>query len=60
MKDIHANRRDMLRATAGFTGASLLGILRISPALAAISPEAIANSACLTRPRPCTEWTATL
>jgi ribose transport system substrate-binding protein len=35
MKDIHANRRDMLRATAGFAGASLLGVLGISPALAA-------------------------
>jgi ribose transport system substrate-binding protein len=33
--DIPANRRDMLRATAGFAGASLLGVLGISPALAA-------------------------
>ena len=35
MTDIPANRRDMLRATAGFAGASLLGVLGISPALAA-------------------------
>ena len=35
MTDIPANRRDMLRATAGFAGASLLEILGISPAFAA-------------------------
>ena len=35
MTDTRANRRDMLRATAGFAGASLLGALGISPALAA-------------------------
>ena len=35
MTDIPANRRDLLRATAGFAGASLLGVLGISPALAA-------------------------
>jgi ribose transport system substrate-binding protein len=35
MTDIRANRRDMLRATAGFAGASLLGVLNIPSALAA-------------------------
>ena len=35
MTDISANRRDLLRASAGFAGASLLGVLGISPALAA-------------------------
>jgi ribose transport system substrate-binding protein len=35
MTDTPANRRDMLRITAGFAGASLLGHLGISPALAA-------------------------
>jgi ribose transport system substrate-binding protein len=35
MIGISAHRRDMLRATAGFAGASLLGALRISPVLAA-------------------------
>ena len=35
MTDIPANRREVLRATAGFAGASLLGVLGISPALAA-------------------------
>src|SRR3990170_8334633 len=35
MTDFPANRRDMLRATAGFAGASLVGVLGISPALAA-------------------------
>ena len=35
MTDIRANRRDMLRATAGLAGASLLGVLGISPALTA-------------------------
>lgn len=35
MTDIPANRRDMLRATAGFAGASLLGAFGIPPALAA-------------------------
>jgi ribose transport system substrate-binding protein len=35
MKNIQANRRDMLRGTAGFAGASLLGTLGISPLLAA-------------------------
>jgi ribose transport system substrate-binding protein len=34
MSDISATRRDMLRATAGVAGASLLGALGISPALA--------------------------
>ena len=34
MTDIPANRRDMLRATAGFAGVSLLEVLGISPALA--------------------------
>src|SRR5215471_14363842 len=35
MIDIPANRRDMLQATAGFAGASLLGVLNISSAFAA-------------------------
>jgi ribose transport system substrate-binding protein len=35
MTDIGPNRRDMLRNTAGLAGASLLGLLNISPALAA-------------------------
>jgi ribose transport system substrate-binding protein len=35
MTDIRANRRDMLRATAGLAGASLLGTLGIPPVLAA-------------------------
>ncbi len=35
MTDIPANRRDMLRATAGIAGASLLGAFGIAPALAA-------------------------
>jgi ribose transport system substrate-binding protein len=35
MTDIRANRRDMLRATAGIASASLLGVLNISPALTA-------------------------
>lgn len=35
MTDFPANRREVLRATAGFAGASLLGVLGISPALAA-------------------------
>ena len=35
MTDIPANRRDMLRASAGFAGASLLGAFGVSPALAA-------------------------
>ena len=35
MTDIPANRRDVLRATAGFAGASLLGAFGIAPALAA-------------------------
>jgi ribose transport system substrate-binding protein len=34
MTDVHTNRRDMLRGAAGLTGASLLGVLNISPALA--------------------------
>jgi ribose transport system substrate-binding protein len=34
MTDISANRRDLLRTSAGFAGASLLGALGISPALA--------------------------
>jgi ribose transport system substrate-binding protein len=35
MTDIHANRRDMVRATVGLASASLLGLLNISPALTA-------------------------
>jgi len=35
MTDVPANRRDMLRATAGIAGASLLGAFGIHPALAA-------------------------
>lgn len=35
MTDTRANRRDALRATAGFAGASLLGVFGISPVLAA-------------------------
>ncbi len=35
MTDISAKRRDMLRASAGFAGASLLGAFGIAPALAA-------------------------
>jgi hypothetical protein len=35
MTDIPSNRRDVLRATAGFAGAWLLGVLGISPARAA-------------------------
>ena len=35
MTDFPANRREVLRATSGFAGALLLGVLGISPALAA-------------------------
>ena len=35
MTDIRANRRDMLRATAGIASASLLGVLNVSSALTA-------------------------
>jgi ribose transport system substrate-binding protein len=35
MTEFPSNRRDVLGATAGFAGASLLGVLGISPALAA-------------------------
>ena len=35
MTDFPANRREVLRATSGFAGASLLGALGIAPALAA-------------------------
>jgi ribose transport system substrate-binding protein len=34
MMDVHANRRDILRGTAGLAGTSLLGVLNVSPALA--------------------------
>jgi len=44
MTDIRANRRDMLRATAGLASASLLGVLNISPALAAEMGKAAARS----------------
>jgi putative ABC transport system substrate-binding protein len=40
MMNIPANRRNMLRATAGFAGASLLGALGISPVIAAPVREA--------------------
>ena len=35
MTNIRSNRRELLRATAGLAGAPLLGVLGISPALAA-------------------------
>jgi ribose transport system substrate-binding protein len=44
MTDIRADRRDMLRATAGFAGAALLGTLGISPVLAAEMGKAAGRS----------------
>ena len=44
MTDTRANRRDMLRATAGFAGASLLGVLGISPVLAAEMGKVVGRS----------------
>jgi len=44
MTGILANRRDILRATAGFAGPSLLGLLGISPSLAAEMGKATGRS----------------
>ena len=44
MTDIPANRRDMLRASAGFAGAALLGAFGASPALAAEMAAAAGRS----------------
>jgi len=44
MTDIPANRRDMLRTTAGIAGASLLGAFGVAPALAAEMTKAAGRS----------------
>jgi hypothetical protein len=52
MANIRANRRDMLRAATGFTGASLLGMLGISPTLAAeIGKESMRDLSLLLIPK---------